>query len=129
MVVDEEADARSVLKAVSGVAGISAVTAKKGAESPPVTKPGQALVFEQLGVAIVDAPPEQVRELAASDEASSLTIVEPERYVYAIGEPVVHTVDYLEGYRDAVLHLTEGAVAEARHGRTGRRRRSPTSPS
>ena len=112
VVVDEQEDARSVLKAVSGMAGIRAVSAKKGAEAPTETESGQAIVFEQLGVAIVDAPPEQMREVAASDAAASLTIVEPERYVYAIGDPVVHTVDYLAGYRDAVLHLTEGAGAE-----------------
>ena len=131
MVVDEEADARSVLKGVSGVAGIKAVSAKKGAESPPETEPGQALVLEQLGVAIVDAPPEQVREMAASDEASPLTIVEPERYVYAMRASRSCTPS-TTWRATATRSCTSpsGAVAEAGTAlRPRRRRRSPTSPS
>ena len=105
---------------------------------------GGTQVFESLGVAVVDAPPEQVMQAAGS---SAILAIEPERIVFAleIAEtphaanghalmpaapppgateapvppfmPVAappgggRSADYLRGYRDAVLHLTEEPAA------------------
>ncbi|MUG98303.1 S8 family serine peptidase [Scytonema sp. UIC 10036] len=41
--------------------------------------------FENLGVAVVDVPPEELAD--ASGDDSPILAVEPERYVYALGEP------------------------------------------
>ena len=40
--------------------------------------------FESLGVAVVDAPPEQVMQAGVSAAEASIAIVEPERIVYAL---------------------------------------------
>ena len=104
-------------------------------------------VFETLGVAVVDAPPEQVMQAAGSE---AIIAIEPERIVYALelaeaphaanghailpaGPPLGATeavpvppfmpaaapapagrsADYLRGYRDAVMHLTDDLAGAA----------------
>jgi subtilisin family serine protease len=102
-------------------------------------------VFPTLGVAVIDAPPEQVMQAAGSD---AIIAVEPERIVYALElldaphvtnghailpaapplgatetaptppfmpatAPTARSADYLRGYRDAVLHLTEDVAGAA----------------
>jgi subtilisin len=137
LVLFEEGEAAAGLKAVQEAVGIEAVAAG-GTESAPVE--GGALVFESLGVCVVDVPPEQAIQ-AAGD--SAILAVEPERIVYALEAthyappsgnghaalpqapppplPVARaadaggrSADYLRGYREAVLHLTDtAAVGEA----------------
>ena len=102
--------------------------------------------FATLGVAVVDAPPEQVHQAGVSAAEASIAIVEPERIVYALeaahatsarGErprraarsPTRRrsappappqsgpfSAEYLRGYREAVLHLTAGIAAESAAG-------------
>ncbi len=137
LVLFEEGEAAAGLKAVQEAVGIEAVAAG-GTESAPVE--GGGLVFESLGVCVVDVPPEQAIQ-AAGD--SAILAVEPERIVYALEAthyappsgnghaalpqapppplPVARaadaggrSADYLRGYREAVLHLTDtAAVGEA----------------
>jgi subtilisin len=142
LVLFEEGEAAAGIQAVQEAVGISLVAAN-GAESAPAE--GGGMVFKSLGVAVVDAPPEQVIQ-AAGDAA--ILAVEPERIVYAIEAaqyaarvgngnaalpqapppplPVAtapeaggRSADYLRGYREAVLHLTDtvaggdAAAAEA----------------
>lgn len=66
-----------------------------------------AVVFEQLGVAVVSAAPERVPELPDRARAQRPIIaMEPERYVYASSPPVAaHLGQYLHGYRDGVDNL------------------------
>jgi subtilisin family serine protease len=88
----------------------------------------EAVVFEDLAVALVDTPPDQMQALgaAAQPEESPTLVIEPERVVYALqdGFPQVPTAsparectwlpaDFLRGYRDAVNHLTDMLLAEA----------------
>ncbi len=63
----------------------------------------EALFFSELGVAVVDAPPDKTQALmaAAGEESGQGIIVEPERYVFPIDER-----DYFRGYRDGVNDLT-----------------------
>lgn len=96
---------------------------------------GGALVFDDLAVAVVDAPPEQFRSLSVmASEDNGILAIEPERVVYAIfdrmidssaplsgavslGQTVSPTSvtapspamphDYLRGYRDAVNHVVD----------------------
>ncbi|HVG75488.1 MAG TPA: S8 family serine peptidase [Thermoleophilaceae bacterium] len=124
----------------AGKAGISALGEAIGISVATVGPEGQgidegAAFFEELGVAVVDAAPEQIEEAGAlTRESSPIIAIEPERTVYALevapapplprsgnggspaipsapptpapAPPATHTPDYLQGYRDAVLHLT-----------------------
>jgi subtilisin family serine protease len=76
------------------------------------------VVFPDLGVAVVNTPPEQIQSVAAAADSDILAI-EPERIVYAFDDlppwsalalqpAAVSTgfpIDYFRGYRDAVNHL------------------------
>jgi subtilisin len=133
LVLFEEGEAAAGLQAVQEAVGIDVVAAS-GAESAPAE--GGGLVFESLGVAVVDVPPEQVIQ-AAGD--SAILAIEPERIVYALeathhappagngyaalpqapppplpvaraGDGGGRSADYLRGYREAVLHLTDTAA-------------------
>jgi subtilisin len=140
LVLFEEGQAAAGLQAVQEAVGVEVVVATDEEAAP---REGGGVIFESLGVAVVDAPPEQV--LAAAGDAAILA-VEPERIVYALEAthfaptggngyaalpevpsapmlPVAEapvgggrSADYLRGYREAVLHLTDpvaGAAAAA----------------
>jgi subtilisin family serine protease len=69
---------------LSRQAGVSLVSAAAAEVSAVEEAPADGLVFERLGVAVVDVPPDQGRALtAAADEAPTIAVVEPERVVYA----------------------------------------------
>jgi hypothetical protein len=85
-------------------------------------------MFHDLGVAVVDAPSEQVHGLSATED-SGILAVEPERDVYALPDidlvganspqPISGVsaqslpLQYLRGYRDAVNHLYDKLTGEA----------------
>jgi subtilisin family serine protease len=133
LVLFEEDSADAGMQAVQAAVGAKVVAAS-GEEFAPAE--GGGIFFESLGVAVVDAPPEQVM-LAAGDAA--IVAVEPERIVYALEAaqyappatnghatltppaapplPVAQapeagglSAEYLRGYREAVLHLTDSVV-------------------
>jgi subtilisin len=141
LVLFEEGESAAGMQAVQEAVGVTLVAANGGESAPGE---GGGVVFESLGVAVVDAPPEQVIQ-AAGDAA--ILAIEPERIVYAIetaqyasqtgngyaalpqapppplqvGQALEggRSADYLRGYREAVLHLTdtvaggEAAAADA----------------
>ena len=135
LVLFEEGASEAGLQAVQEAVGVQVVAAS-GEEATPAE--GGGFLFESLGVAVVDAPPDQVMQ-AAGDAA--ILAIEPERIVYALETaestsqatnghaglqqaavpplPVAQSpqsgglsTEYLLGYREAVLHLTD-AVAGA----------------
>jgi subtilisin family serine protease len=132
LVLFEEGEAEAGAAALSDVAGMSVRGATLTAGEPDA---GSALVFEELGVAVVDALPDQRGAVAAvSDESPAILAIEPERIVYALeilaytptapatgngvhgqepetppAPPAGRSADYLQGFRDAVLHLTAPA--------------------
>lgn len=135
LVLFEEGQAGAGMQAVQEAVGVEVVAAT-GEESAPAE--GGGILFESLGVAVVDAPPEQV--LQAAGETAILAI-EPERIVYALEAteyappagngytalpqpaapslPVAQapagggrSAEYLRGYREAVLHLTDSVGAD-----------------
>ena len=139
LVLFEEGGAESGLQAVQEAIGLEVFTAS-GEEAAPAD--GGGVLFETLGVAVVDAPPEQVMQAGVSAAgAGAILAVEPERIVYALeatyappanghvrlpevmGPPMPaaetppaaggRSADYLRGYREAVLHLTDAAGVEA----------------
>jgi subtilisin family serine protease len=126
LVLFEDGGAAAGLQAVQDATGVEVAAAHAGGD-----------YFETLGVAVVDAPPEQVAQAGVSAAgAGAILAVEAERIVYALeathyapapnGQatlpqappappPVAappaaggRSAEYLRGYRDAVLHLTDG---------------------
>lgn len=75
------------------------------------------VVFERLGVAVVDVPPDQMHALAATVDGGAVAIVEPERVVYAVpnrpappsGELEGLSGEYLRGFGDAWAALSAAA--------------------
>lgn len=68
----------------------------------------QAIVLHELGVALVDADPDQARALAERTTSEGpLLAVEAERVVRAYADDPGPSFDYLRGYRDAVTVLVE----------------------
>jgi subtilisin family serine protease len=120
LVLFEEGAAADGLQAVQEATGVAAA----GAE-----------YFETLGVAVYDSPPDQV---ATAGGSAAVLAVEPERIVYAleIAPPLGNglavtapfappaamaappsgggrSAEYLRGFRDAVVHLTDGLAPDA----------------
>jgi subtilisin family serine protease len=120
---------RSLSKA-AGVSLGSTADFKGGAPNIEALGQNEGVVFPDLGVAVVNSPPQEIRAFAASAE-SNILAVEPERIVYAIAEvpelprpplapnPTIlggsYSLEYLRGYRDAVNTLCDkllGGVAD-----------------
>ena len=87
------------------------------------------MVFDELGVAVCDTPPDQIQALSGVESTSGILAVEPERVVYALNdEPRVPTIlpvtpapalgvsEYLRGYRDAVNQLIARLLGEPADG-------------
>jgi len=117
-------------KALSDAAGVSMAVAGDEAAAP---EEGGALLFPEIDVAVVDAPPDQAdAAVAAAAESGAILAIEPERWVRALevvtpytpesmpeagngmkapaaeppAPPPSRSSDYLAGFRDAVLYLT-----------------------
>jgi subtilisin len=133
LVLFADGGAEAGMQALQEAVGVEVVAAA-GEESAPAE--GGGILFESLGVAVVDAPPEQVIQAAGE---SAILAVEPERIVYALeatryappatngqaalpqaapagplaqaAETGALSAEYLRGYREAVLHLTDGVAA------------------
>lgn len=102
----------------AGVAMASASDFKEGAPELSKLASDEGVIFPDLGVAVVNSPPEQIQSVAAAADSDILAI-EPERIVYAFDDlpawsaatlqpAAVATgfpIDYFRGYRDAVNHL------------------------
>lgn len=102
----------------AGVAMASASDFKEGAPELSKLASDEGVIFPDLGVAVVNTPPEQIQSVAAAADSDILAI-EPERIVYAFDDlpawsaatlqpAAVATgfpIDYFRGYRDAVNHL------------------------
>jgi subtilisin len=137
LVLFEEGAGKAGVKALGEATGISIATV--GKEGREIEEDGA--FFEQLGVAVVSAPPEQIGEAGIAAEGAGILAIEPERIVHALDvapppaatlpslgnggppalpappppsvsiPPASRSADYLLGYRDAVLHLTSPSTA------------------
>ena len=129
----EEDGGRAGASALSDTAGLSAVRTadfEEGAVEGDQLESSEAVVFDELSVAVVDAAPEQAQALGAAttQEESPILAVEPERVVYALqaerygsgpmpfSNPPAPTAgpsaEFLQGYRDAVDHLVGRVLAD-----------------
>lgn len=107
LVLMKEGTAKKNIEALKNVAGVKAASTsdfKKGAVNMETLGGAQAVVFESLGVAVMDAPPDQTEAISfAITGDNSILAIEPERIVYAVAD----AAEYLRGYRDAVNHLAD----------------------
>ncbi|HEV2852579.1 MAG TPA: S8 family serine peptidase [Thermoanaerobaculia bacterium] len=105
--------AMSLMSRSAGIGLVaSAADFEAGAVDLEQTQGAGAVYFDQLGVAVVSTPPDQLNALAAAvaeDDESAILAVEPERIMEAIHED---PLAYLRGYRDAVVHLYEQLSGE-----------------
>jgi len=123
------------VRALGDAAGLSVTSSSEfdeGAVGAQALAESEAVVFDELGVALVDTPPDQIQALSAATtgqtEESPIMAIEPERVVYALqdgpppaGAPVPSPatgsaglpVEFLRGYREAVNHLTDRLLSEA----------------
>jgi subtilisin len=131
LVLFAEDTTKAGVRALGEALGVSVATAT--AEGKEL-EAEEAVLFDKLGVAVLNAPPEQIEEAGLSAmEVGAIVAIEPERIVHAIDAPTYappligngaavptapvsplpaavplpgRSADYLQGYRDAVLHLT-----------------------
>lgn len=127
---DETAAAATALHERAGIrrlhpadAGAAMAASRPGEGALPE---GEGVVFEELGIAIVNAAPDRMGAVSmAAASAPALTGEEWERFVFALGGGS----EYLRGYQAAVNHLAEelgragwsGPVAEAAMGASAQR--------
>src|SRR5829696_5858455 len=78
LVLFEEGAANAGLEAVQEAVGVQVVTSSGENDAPAE---GGGVLFKSLGVAVVDAPPEQLLQVAGD---SAILAIEPERIVYAL---------------------------------------------
>ncbi len=115
-------------RSIASAAEVFSVSTAEAAKAAP-----EGIIYETLGVAVVDSPPEQMQSMAAEagTESSPFLHVEAERYVYAFsaapslpflpeeevgGQALPSTaspLEYLIGYRDAVNHIVARVIDRA----------------
>jgi subtilisin family serine protease len=103
------------IRSMSQGAGISVLRSAELGDDETVAdalESSQAVMLDELSIAVVDVPPDQLQMLTSSStDESGIMAIEPERVVYAIAEEVSDTatipIDYFVGYRDAVNHVVD----------------------
>jgi subtilisin family serine protease len=96
---------------LANTAGLSNVVVASDADDSAVSSDelasSDAVVFGNLGIAVISAEEAAVQSLAlsASDADSPILVIEPEYRAYALNENAGLSPDYLRGFRDAVGHL------------------------
>jgi subtilisin len=123
------------VRTLDDTAGLSVTSSSdfdEGAVDGEVLAEAEAVVFDELAVALVDTQPDQIQALSAAtaEQAgeSPILAIEPERVVYTRqdGSPPAEVpppsrasggaglpVEFLRGYREAVNHLTDRLLSEA----------------
>ena len=89
LVLLEEEEAPATARALESAAGVSATRAadmEAGALEAEQLRDEPSVVFDRLGVAVVTVEPDQLEAINASvaDTASPISVVEPERRVFAL---------------------------------------------
>jgi len=102
------------------VAGIRAVDSADAGLAAPLWE-SEGLVLRDIGVALVSADPDQLTALTAAAEAPGpITLVEPERYVRAIGTPATDpATDTVTGVDETTFTWGLQAVRAPQSGATG----------
>jgi subtilisin family serine protease len=128
---DVREDAPAFFQAALGMSAVSTAGAHDdGGLTEEQLNRADAVVFDELGVAVVSGTQPQLQQLSAlrgtSSERSPILLVEPERFVYTAGTPRLHlrsdeesksdappsglSPEYLRGYQDGVNHLVDSVL-------------------
>lgn len=123
LVTLRDGDTQSMTRALASVAGLRAASAADF-EGGRITAEGletsEAVLFDQIGVAVVSAMPDQLAALdnAVSDNATPIVAIEPEEYVHIFRDDddreaaaallTDQGAYYLRGYQDAMGALISG---------------------
>lgn len=101
VMLPEEGSAQAHLEALQASTGMQVMRSSEF-EGSVITsqdfEKNDAIYLEQLGVAVLNANPQQVRSLSGPGIQESAYLIEPERIVHAFGD----NEDYLRGFKDAV---------------------------
>lgn len=129
LVLLREDDVEAGIQTLQDSAGVSNIARASDFEDSAVNlnevSDTDTVVFDQLGVAVTPLAPEQLQSLnmASANKSSTVLEIEPERVVYAIdlgsdklGQPLISeatnlSVEYLRGYRDAIVHLVDNLIS------------------
>ena len=105
-----QGDAGATNATMQSVAGISNMASTLdfagGAADPDATGDAEAMLFAELGVAIVSAESAGGGAVGALNSDPRILSIEPERILYAIEDHPL-SLEYVRGYRDAVANLYE----------------------
>jgi hypothetical protein len=112
LVVLDPADPNAGMSALTSAAGVGpAEHVSAEPDSSAILEESEAVVFDQIGVAVVTVDPDQEQALQlAAVESPAITYIEPEQEMSLRDRP---SAEYLRGYRDGVNTLVEqvlGAV-------------------
>lgn len=106
---DDADGGMAALRRGAGTAEVQHLSMQDAAAAAEMLDQGGSVLFDEIGVALVSAQPDQRSALRrAAAEAPNVLALEPERTIYAL-ESVV-SVDYLRGYRDGVDHLAASTL-------------------
>jgi subtilisin len=102
---DAVEEGAAALRSIDGLNVATTADFDSGVPGPEDVRSADAVVFEELGVALVDASPERMTGVSAATDSAVLA-VEPERVCTAIQfrapQEAASSPDYLRGYRDGV---------------------------
>jgi subtilisin family serine protease len=124
LVLLEEGSGEDAIDAVSDAGQLNVMSASPGGReiTNEQVREADAVVFTALDIALLDAPASRLEGLAAATtETSPILAVEPERIVHVAGVslsdmPAAETdevsLEYRQGYRDAILDLTGARAPE-----------------
>jgi subtilisin family serine protease len=125
LVTFQDAGQGAALRSLKDVAGLNAATTSdyEGAEVTEADiRKSDALFFEHLNVAVVEADPSRLSALKSSvlDNSKPIVAVEPEEYVHALQENETREgqsllseagVSYLSGYQDGIGSLVRALAS------------------
>lgn len=105
----------AALEAGAGIARAQRVPGRETTGAADALGRGGTVVFDELGVAVVDAAPDQHEAMmATARDHSAILALERERMVYAsqltMTAASTATADYLRGYHDGVEELVQHAL-------------------
>lgn len=124
-------EAQRALAAAADLSVASTADFEGGVTTEEGLMGADALLFDKLGVALVNAVPDQIKAIGvAATEGGSILAIEPERIVYALSEEPFSSLplssirdglnntslNYLLGYRDAINHLVAKLLGEHAEG-------------
>ena len=88
LLAEKRDERRAGLEALRSIAGLKIAHSRDFAKKPVMAafEEADTVVFDELGVAVSDTPPDQVQALSGVESATGILAIEPERIVYALND-------------------------------------------